>query len=224
MGRPTMLGAFWPIREGISQLSLPSVISGLSGQPAGKVRGFLREMWPPAGTSTAFLYCITRAMNPHVVVETGVNSGGSSRVVLEALRRSGNGHLYSIDLPFHAPWTTSDGRRDGSHLPEGLTTGYLVPEFLRPAWTLIEGDARVELPALLGRLPGVDLFFHDSEHSFKHQMFEYTTVWPKLRPDGLLVSDDTNWSDAFEVFCREKHLHPLKLRTAHSVYGAVRKP
>lgn len=224
MGRPTLLGALWPIREGISQLSMPAVVSGLSGQPARKIRGYLREMWPPAGTSTAFLYSLTRAVNPQVVVETGVNSGGSSRVVLDALRQNGGGHLYSIDLPFRAPWTTSDGRRDGSHLPTGLSTGYLVPEFLRSAWTLIEGDAKVELPSLLARLPPVDLFFHDSEHSFQHQMFEYTTVWPRIRSKGLLVSDDVNWSDAFVVFCRERHLAPLELRTAHSVYGAVRKP
>ncbi|MCI4353625.1 MAG: class I SAM-dependent methyltransferase [Thermoplasmata archaeon] len=224
MGRPTMLDALWPIREGLSQLSLPAVISGLSGQPTKKVRGYLRELWPPAGTSTAFLYCVTRAMTPQVIVETGVHSGGSSRVILDAVHRNGTGHLYSIDLPFHAPWTTSDGRRDATHLPAGLSTGYLVPEFLRSAWTLIEGDAKVELPSLLARLPNVDVFFHDSEHSFQHQMFEYTAVWPHLRQDGLLISDDTNWSDAFDAFCREKDLHPLKLRTAHSVYGAVRKP
>jgi hypothetical protein len=219
-----MLGALWPIREGVSQLSIPGVISGLSGTPPSQVRIFLREIWPPGGTSTSFLYGLTRAMHPTVVVETGVNSGGSSRVILDALRRNGSGHLYSIDLPYHEPWITSDGRRDGSHLPAGLSTGFLVPEYLRNVWTLIEGDAKVELPALLGRLPEVDLFFHDSEHTFAHQMFEYDAVWPRLRSGGLLVSDDTNWSNAFDEFCRKTHLRGLKLRTAHSVYGAIRKP
>lgn len=224
MSRPSMLGALWPLREGLSQLTLPGIIASLSGVPSDRVRSFLRELWPPGGTSTSFLYGVTRAMNPEVIVETGVNSGGSSRVILDAVRRNGRGHLYSIDLPYRAPWTTSDGRRDGSHLPEGLSTGFLVPDYLRSGWTLIEGDAKVELPKLLGRLPELDLFFHDSEHSFQHQTFEYKAAWPRLRSGGLLVSDDTNWSNAFDAFCADLHLPSLKLRTAHSIYGAVRKP
>lgn len=224
MSRPALLGALWPIREGLSQLTMPGVISELARVRSTDIRGYLRELWPPGGTSTSFLYGITRAMKPAVVVETGVNSGGSSRVILDALRRNGSGRLYSIDLPYHAPWTTSDGRRDGSHLPAGLTTGFLVPEYLRTAWTLIEGDAKVELPNLVSRLPPLDLFFHDSEHSFQHQSFEYQTAWPRLRSGGVLVSDDTNWSNAFDEFCRAQRLVGLKLRTAHSIYGAVRKP
>jgi predicted O-methyltransferase YrrM len=77
--------------------------------------------------------------------------------------------------------------------------GWLVPEHRRANWRLILGRAREHLPALLNEAP-VDIFIHDSEHSFENQLFEFSAGWQALRPGGILVATDINWSDAFETF------------------------
>jgi len=45
------------------------------------------------------IWCLTRHLRPKTVVETGVAHGVTSRCILEALTRSGDGRLWSIDLP-----------------------------------------------------------------------------------------------------------------------------
>ncbi len=48
---------------------------------------------------TRAIWCLTRHLRPKKVVETGVAHGVTSRCVLEALARNGDGRLWSIDLP-----------------------------------------------------------------------------------------------------------------------------
>jgi hypothetical protein len=50
--------------------------------------GFVRAVW-----------CLVRHLRPRKVVETGVAHGVTSRFILEALKKNGDGHLWSIDLP-----------------------------------------------------------------------------------------------------------------------------
>jgi hypothetical protein len=50
--------------------------------------GFVRAIW-----------CLVRQLKPRNVIETGVAHGVTSRFILEALERNGNGHLWSIDRP-----------------------------------------------------------------------------------------------------------------------------
>ncbi len=45
------------------------------------------------------IWCLTRHLRPKKVVETGVAHGVTSRFILEALKRNGDGHLWCIDLP-----------------------------------------------------------------------------------------------------------------------------
>src|SRR6266403_4839363 len=45
------------------------------------------------------LYVICRALEPEVVIETGVASGLSSAYILKALSDNVRGRLYSVDLP-----------------------------------------------------------------------------------------------------------------------------
>ncbi len=160
------------------------------------------------------LYLLVRGSAPGRVVETGVNRGRSTTAILRALAHNGSGHLTSIDLPTNDPSgrVNSDGRADLAHVPPGLT-GCEIPEYLRPRWTLILGDAREELP----KLEGYDFFFHDSDHSYEHQRWEYWTATYNLTKGGILASDDINWSPAFGAMARWARssfvwtpLHPLR--------------
>jgi len=56
---------------------------------------------------------------------------------------------------------------------------------------------------LLSELKQVDIFFHDSLHTYEHMMFEFETVWPHIKENGLIVSDDIYWNNAFIDFAKK---------------------
>jgi predicted O-methyltransferase YrrM len=141
------------------------------------------------------LYLVVRAARPRVVVETGVLYGASSAHILAALDRNGEGELFSVDLP---------------HEPQEPPHHFLVPDELRRRWNLVIGDSRRELPALLDRLSSIDLFHHDSLHTFRHMTWEYQTALPHLSSHGILSSHDVRIAhsvreifsqNAFQSFC-----------------------
>jgi predicted O-methyltransferase YrrM len=136
-------------------------------------------------------YAVVRAHKPERILETGVANGVSSAYLLLALQRNQKGELHSIDVG------------DGSFVLHGRSTGWLVPDWLRPRWTLHLGDAREYLPQVLDQLGVVDIFIHDSLHTYEHMKFEYQLAYPHLRRGGVLVSDDALWNPAFEDFSRE---------------------
>jgi len=144
------------------------------------------------------LYMLIRFVKPQVVVETGVHRGVSSLFILQAMSDNGEGQLYSIDLP-HAQYESDSGSATKSVLHESKI-GICVPAALRDRWKLILGDSREELPALLAKVGEIDIFLHDSKHTFDHMMWEFQTAWPHITANGFLLSDDIHWSNAFAEF------------------------
>jgi len=174
---------------------------------------------PGVGRGRAlFLYVAVRLKRPHEVVETGCFSGRDTAVLLQALDRNDEGHLHTIDLPARAGTFSQFGANAG--LPEGVSPGFLVPDVLRSRWTLILGDVRDELDPLLRKLGRIDLFFHDSHHSYSHMTWEFATVWSKLAPEGLLVADDISWNAAFWDFARGVG-RPIAIHRESRNIGAV---
>jgi predicted O-methyltransferase YrrM len=161
------------------------------------------------------LYALTRQLRPRVAIETGVCNGFSTAFVLLALERNGDGELYSIDLPEVAgtdyePGTFWEGKQ-GAAIPPGKDPGWMIPAPLRERWHLTIGRSQDELPSLLERLADIDLFVHDSEHSYECMDFEFRAVWPALREGGALVADDWNWNAAFEELARDVGRAPVTL-------------
>ena len=62
------------------------------------------------------------------------------------------------------------------------------------------GPSQSILPGLLKELPPLDIFIHDSLHTYSHMMLEFETVFPHLRPGGFLLADDAMWNNAFPNF------------------------
>ena len=137
------------------------------------------------------LYICIRHLKPEIVVETGVASGSTSFTILSAFEKNNRGKLFSIDIGFSG-W-----------FPEGQTVGYLVPRKMYTNWNLIIGNSRNELPKLLNNLKNVDIFFHDSDHSYNYMMFEFETIFPYLRKKKVILADDINLNSAFEDFAKK---------------------
>ncbi len=166
-------------------------------------------------------YALVRVMQPDLVVETGVCDGFSTRFLLLALERNGRGTLHSIDLPNQDVDLDQGGSRQRDVMAAGRETGWLVPVSLRSRWRLHLGDAQVFLPELLPTLGPIDVFIHDSLHTYEHMLFEYRTAWPHLRGGGVLLSDDTDWNQAFPEFAASVRCAPLMFNFR---VGAIRKP
>jgi len=163
----------------------------------------------------SLLYALVRCRKPEVVVETGVGPGASSAFILKALRDSGAGHLYSIDLPGNDALVYPQiGRAYDIHVPDGFDTGWLVRPDLRSRWTLLIGDTNEKLPLLLERVGRVDIFLHDSLHTDAHVNFELSTVLPHMKNTGLLLADDVHsgWSTEFVRFCARNDLPYVVVR------------
>jgi hypothetical protein len=165
-------------------------------------------------------YALVRIVQPDLVVETGVREGFSTRFLLLAMERNQHGTLHSIDLPDQDQPLSPEGEGGTDALPSGKTTGWLIPASLRSRWHLHLGDARDLLPGLLRTLGQVDIFIHDSLHTYDHMLFEYRMAWPHLRAGGILLSDDTDWNAAFAEFAAAVQCSPVMFNFR---VGAIRK-
>jgi hypothetical protein len=151
-------------------------------------------------TSTAIaLYDLVREQRPEHVVETGVCNGVSTAVLLWALDRNGSGRLWSIDLPDYAGQPSDEhwAGKGGSVIPAGLEPGWIVPDSLRHRWTLTLGRTQDRLEEVLERAAPVDMFIHDSEHSYDCMRFELELAGWYVRPGGWLLADDASRNSAF---------------------------
>src|SRR5205814_2730905 len=89
--------------------------------------------------------------------------------------------------------------------------GWIVPDSLRRLWQLHIGDSRQLLPGLLKTLGHVDLFLHDSDHSYESMSFEFEQALPRLEDRGLLMSDDSHLHTAWDDFCARHDLRPTRV-------------
>ena len=143
-----------------------------------------------AGGDYEFLYWLTRRLKPQVILETGVSAGWSSQAFLAALEANGSGKLYSSDFPYFRV-------RD----PERYI-GILIEDSLKHRWELHTDGDETALPAIVSKLPRVDLFHYDSDKSYSGRRFACSVVRPKLH-GSLLIDDITNDSWFRELVERE---------------------
>ena len=165
-------------------------------------------------------YLMCRLLKPDVVVETGVAYGVSSAFILRALEENGRGMLHSVDLP--------PLRREYERF-----WGMAVDKTLEVRWTLHRGSSARVLPRLLEELETVDLFVHDSLHTYRNMRREFEAVWPRLRTGGALVADDVERSRAFGELrqktpalwrvVRDREQRPLHGRAAPVMFGIAVK-
>ena len=189
------------VKEDIIRKALPEKLSWRNLELA-----FKKSINPSSGEmplsfeESMAVYLSVRLLKPKIVIETGVSAGRSSAFILQALDDNGFGHLYSIDPDPHC--------------------GYAIPNLLKKHWTFISKKSSEVLPSLLNRVRKVDIFLHDSLHTYKNMMYEFETVWPYIARRGILLSDDITFNTAFQDFCQKHYLHPVYLGKG---FAGVRK-
>ncbi|MGA7242212.1 MAG: class I SAM-dependent methyltransferase [Terracidiphilus sp.] len=150
------------------------------------------------------IWCLVRHLKPKKIVETGVAHGVTSRFILEALERNGDGHLWSIDLPpMERDWREQ--------------VAVAVGDRYADRWSYIRGSSRRRLPELLTLIGQVDLFIHDSLHSERNVRFELDRAWPVLGQSGAVVVDDIDANWGFQSFNRSFSGHPTMICEAEPI-------
>lgn len=135
-------------------------------------------------------YIICRAIKPAIFVETGVAFGVSSSFILKALEVNNYGKLFSVDRPPAA--------RNAAEF-----IGALIPTELRRNWQLYRGESQRLLPALLSEVKEVDIFLHDSRHTYSNMSGEFRMVAPYLKNRSFLIADDVNRNIAFQEWTNQ---------------------
>jgi predicted O-methyltransferase YrrM len=158
----------------------------------------------------ATLYGLTRWLRPLVAVESGGFIGMSSAFILKAFadEKLAAARLYSIELS------------------EDCEQGALIPEDLRSSGQFVAMRGRIEDFLKRGQLPvSIDMFLHDSSHSYRHMLWEFRRFWPRLRDGGMLVSHDVQMNSVFPDFIANTYAHDKKTgrrdpqRTSHYEWG-----
>ncbi len=205
------LGAAWPCKVTSEFWELwPEIIRELEakGIQAGP-ESFADWNDGDAGLVRA-IWCLIRHLKPKKVVETGVAHGVTSRVILEALERNGDGHLWSIDLPpLERVWQSQVGAAVGGRYAD--------------RWSYIKGSSGRRLPELLSRLGQIDLFIHDSLHSERNVRFELDRAWAAVSPSGALVVDDVDANGGFRSFTQTFSGHRSMICEAEPIRPDLRR-
>lgn len=149
------------------------------------------------------LYNLARKFSPSLIVETGVARGVSTSYILAAMHRNGVGHLHSVDI-----------------LPNA---GILVNDDLKDRWTFHIGKSQDILPTL--DLDDIDIFIHDSLHTYKNMLWEFRWAYPRVKEGGLIISHDVHKNDSFFDFTDEtgEHMFLLPSSLREYVVGAMIK-
>lgn len=152
--------------------------------------------------SSLLLYVLVRLLQPSDMLETGVGNGHSSYFLLHALAANGVGTLHSTEIAEDA--------------------GKLLDPAERERWQLHLLDRRRKRKSfvqVLEGLPELDLFLHDSDHTYQWLTFELQAARTKLAPPGLMVVDDAEKSYGFFDFCAAHALRPVLLFDGGKILG-----
>jgi predicted O-methyltransferase YrrM len=171
-------------------------VSAVSGAPIRTVRGWMKELEnddqlfrhvttrlatsprrrisakePRWGRRLGW-YALIRALEPEHVVETGTHLGLGSCAIAAALLRNGHGHLTTIDID-----------ADAGHLIGGQ-------------WASVVDRRTGDSIEVLDGLTDVEVFLHDSLHTYDYETGELSAVERHLSHDAVILSDNAHETSA----------------------------
>ena len=149
---------------------------------------------------------VIRRERPKTMIETGVESGYSSEHFLKAMDDNGLGQLFSCDPA-----------------PSGFYDAYPIKH---PRFTFLREASYTALDRIFKQTGPLDMCLHDSDHSFKCQVWEFEWFWEHVRPGGIIASDDVGWSDttpdkphmAWAQFCERHGVTKLRQKINNGEY------
>ena len=133
-----------------------------------------------------FLHGLIRKYKPEKLVEIGVSAGGSSALILNAIKDIPHSKLYSIDRKNE--WYRNASKK------VGWAAKKYFPELVNK-WTLFTGKNPAEYLEMIGN--NIDFVFIDTVHKTPGEMFNWLEVLPFLKEESIVV-----FHDLFLMFTR----------------------
>jgi predicted O-methyltransferase YrrM len=120
-----------------------------------------------------FINGIVRKIRPKNIIELGVNFGGSSIIILNAIKDMKNSHLYSID--------TRSGPTIGSCVYNNFT-------YLTDKWTLLKGGIASDFT---DKIPiNIDFAMLDTSHFEPGEILDFLLILPFLKEEAWVLFHD----------------------------------
>ena len=126
-----------------------------------------------------FLNGIIRQTKPKKILELGVSAGGSSAIILNAIKDFDNAKLYSID--YSKKWYRDNSKNTGFIIDEKFSN-------LKNKWKLYtEGTAAKFMDEIGGE---IDLCLLDTMHINPGEFLDFLIVLPYLKKNAILILHD----------------------------------
>ena len=106
-------------------------------------------------------------------MELGVDRGGSSIIILNAINDLEDAHLYSIEL--------------NSEEKVGECVNKYFPKFLKK-WTLFKGNIATEFLEQIGN--NIDMAFIDTAHFEPGEILDFIIILPFLKENAIVIFHD----------------------------------
>ena len=159
------------VEEIIDTLNLPIIVNNIP------IKSRLCEM---SNVEKKFLNGIIRKQKPKKILEIGVAAGGSSSIILNAIKDIENATLYSID--YSTPYFRDKSKK----------TGYVVNEYfphLANKWKLYTGGVSAKFIEEIGS--EIDICLLDTVHANPGEILDLLTIIPFLKKDSIIILHDT---------------------------------
>lgn len=129
-----------------------------------------------------FINGLIRKIKPKNCLEIGVSNGGSSILILNAIKDIEDSFLISLDL------------NTQMYLHKDKKTGYRVQQFfpeLSKKWTLFTGDLPHKFLVQLNKT--FDFLFLDTAHMAPGELLNFIEVLPFLKEKAIVIIHDLLW-------------------------------
>lgn len=126
-----------------------------------------------------FLNGIIRQAKPKKILELGVSAGGSSAIILNAIKDFDNAKLYSVDYNTKLYYDNSKN------------TGFIIDEKfsnLKNKWKLYTGGTAAKFMEEIGG--EIDLCLLDTMHINPGEFLDFLIVLPYLKKNAILILHD----------------------------------
>jgi len=139
----------------------------------------------------AFLNGIIRKTKPETIVEIGLSAGGSTCVILNAIRDMEKTKLYSFD--YNTIWYRDRGKDNGRKT--GFLVNQIVPD-LASKWELYTGGVPCRY---FDNIPkdGIDICLIDTAHFNPGEHLNILEILPFMKKNGLIIYHDTSYHSLF---------------------------
>jgi len=162
-----------------------NILLNLEKHLIGKIEGTDYNKSEMSHQDRVFLNGIIRKAKPKIIAEIGLAAGGSTCVILNAIRDMDNAKLYSFD--YNTIWYRDKEQDNGRKT--GFLVNQIVPELLSK-WELYTGGVPCQY---FKNIPdeGVDICFIDTAHFNPGEHLNILEILPFMKKNGIVIYHDT---------------------------------